>query len=171
MAETRTINNAGVHIAGFGQIGRANKITLPEIVSKTIETKSLGNIGTTEVFGGLETMEATIEWNSLYPEIISLVGNITTSTTLMIRANQQVHDSSGLTAEVPVVCYLTVIPKSLNLSEIMPHEGTTHESKFSVNAVRLEIDGVNKVNVDLFANTLELDGVDLLAKYKSNIGA
>lgn len=164
------VTNANVYINGNNLIGRAEEINLPQVKFKTAEHKALGMVGVAEFFSGMEKMEAKIKWNSLYPEVMKVVANPFATAQLMARASLETYDSTGRTAQVPVVVVMQVASKDIPMGNYKQHDNVELETNLTVYACKLTIDGQEILDVDVLANIYKVDGVDLLATYRTNIG-
>lgn len=135
------------------------------------EHKALGLIGTPEFFSGIDKMETTIKWTSLYADAISKSANPTAAVNLQCRASLEDWTSSGRTSEQPAVVSLTGTFKTLPLGNFKAHENAEYESQLAVSYVKLEIGGVAVVEIDVISNIYKVNGVDILANYRANLGA
>lgn len=166
----KKLTNANVYLAGNSLLGKAEEIMLPDLSGKMTEHKALGMVGTTEFWSGLEKMEAKIKWNSMYDDVMRKAANPTKSYQLQVRASLNNYDSTGLTAEQPVVCFLTGTFKKHPGGNFKQHDNVELENTLNVTYMKLEINGSKIYEVDVLANIFIVDGVDLLAQYRSNLG-
>ena len=169
-AEINIVTNANAYLNGGSLLGKVAEFTLPDIVSKTSESMPLGQIGTTEHFAGFEKLEGTIVWSSLYGDVLTQIANPLRAHQLQLRANVDVYDSTGSSAQVPAVVYLTCVFKKLPMGGFKAHENVTLESDISITAVKLEFNGEAVVEYDALANIYKVGGVDILATYRANLG-
>lgn len=165
------ITNGNVYIDGGNLIGRAKEIELPKISQKMSDHEGLGMVGMAEFVAGVDKLEAKIMWNSYYPDAMAAAGNPSKSVQLQIRANGAVYEGGGLSANIPIVVHMTGVFKSLGLGTFKQHENVESETEISVYYVRVEIDGVNVIEYDVTANIYKVNGEDILAEYRTNIGA
>jgi phage tail tube protein FII len=147
--QVNRLTNANVYVDGQSQLGKAEEVNLPDITFMLSEHKALGMIGKFELFSGIDKLEATI---------------------LQIRSSLEKHDSNGLVAEVPCVAYLTVQAKNFPAGNYKQHDNVEATSKLTCTAYKLEIDGQEVVDYDALANIYSVDGVDIFATYRANIG-
>jgi uncharacterized protein len=165
------LTNANIYIDGNSQLGKAEEVNLPDITFMLSEHKALGMIGKFELFSGIDKMEATIKWNAFYIDVLKQFANPRKTLKLQVRSSLESHDSSGLVSEVPCVAYLTVQPKNFPAGNYKQHDNVEATSKLTCTAYKLEIDGQDVVEFDALANIYSVDGVDIFANYRSNIGA
>lgn len=165
------ITNANIYVNGSSFLGKAEEIAAPMVKSKMSEHKALGLVGTPEFFAGIEKMEAKIKWNSFYPEVMAALGDPTSNVSLQIRGSLQQYDSNGKNpVEAPVVIYLTAACKDFPLGTFKQHENVELESNLSIYYAKMEIGGVSQFEIDILANIYVVNGVDILAQYRANLG-
>jgi uncharacterized protein len=168
--QINSITNANIYLDGVNFIGRAKEIQVPEATYKFVDHEALGMVGMTELFAGIEKMEATIQWNAPYTDALKKLANPNQPVLLQARASMRQSNSAGLIDEVPVICTLSVVPKNLPGMTFKQQENVELETKLNVTYYKLEIDGEAIAEIDVLANIFKVGGVDLLAKYKRNIG-
>ena len=164
------IVNANVYIDGNSFLGKAEEIKVPEVVVSMVEHKALGMVGKVELPSGLDKMESTIKWNSLYPEVLLLAADPFTAVAIMARASLETYTGSGRIEQVPLVAFMTGTFKKFPLGTYKQHENVEAETGMSVTYIRLNVAGIDIVEVDVLANIYKVGGVDLLAQYRANIG-
>lgn len=168
--KTNKITNANIYLDGNSLLGKAEEIDTPDIKHKMDEYKALGMIGTTEFFSGIEKMEMRIKWNSFYKDVLSKAGNPTQPFEMQVRGSLETHESQGKTAEESLVYFITGTFKNVPGGNFKQHENVPLESMLTVTAVKLEINGVPQYEIDVLANIYKVDGVDILANYRANLG-
>lgn len=164
------LTNANIYINGNSLLGKAEEITLPSITYKMAEHKALGMIGTMEFFAGIEKMEAKVKWNSFYTDVMKQAGDPFTNVQMQVRSSVEQYTSNGRTAQVPAICYMSAAYKSFPMGSFKQHDNVELESNLSVYYCKLEIDGQVVIEIDVMANIYKVDGVDLFAQYRANIG-
>jgi len=164
------LTNANVYVNGTSQLGKAEEINLPEINFKQSEHKAIGMIGSFELFSGIDKMEATIKWNAFYADTMLQFADPRKALKLQVRASQETYNSSGLTEEVSYVAYITGQPKNFPAGNFKQSDNVEATSKMTVTAYKLEIDGRVVVEIDVLANIYSVDGVDMFATYRANLG-
>jgi len=127
-------------------------------------------VGTSEFFAGIEKMEGSIKWNSFYQEVMMKVGNPTKTVQLQARSSLETYNSQGRVLELPVVTFLTVAFKTLPAGKYKQHDNVELDSKFTAYYVKQVVGGINVVEIDVLANIAKVNGVDILANYRANIG-
>lgn len=168
--EVNRITNANLYMNGASFLGKAEEVMLPDAAHKMVEHKALGMVGTLELFAGLEKMEASIKWNSFYSDVLKLAANPTKAVDLQVRANVEKYTNGGLSEEVPAVCYIKGAFKNVPSGSFKQHDNVEASSKMTVWYVKLEINGVAIYEIDVMSNVYKVDGVDILANYRQNLG-
>ncbi|HIW78790.1 MAG TPA: phage major tail tube protein [Candidatus Bilophila faecipullorum] len=174
MATKISVNNvvnAAIYLNGNSFLGRAEEVKLPEITAIMKEHKALGMVGKFELPAGFDKMEGEIKWNSFYEDAMRVQGDIFTYHSIQCRSNVETYSSPGRFRQVPLVTFLTIQFKGSPLGEFKQHEGVGLTAKFSCTYIKQVLAGQEKLELDVLANIYKVDGVDLLADYRANIGS
>lgn len=164
------LTNANVYVNGQSQLGKVEEINLPEITFMLSEHKALGMIGKFELFSGIDKMEATLKWNAFYADVLTTFADPRKALKLQVRSSLEVHDSSGLIDEIPCVAYLTGQVKNFPAGNFKQHDNVEASSKMTLTAYKLEINGLPVMEYDAMSNIYTVNGEDILATYRANIG-
>lgn len=164
------LTNANVYVNGTSQLGKAEEINLPEIVFKQSEHKAVGMIGMFELFSGIEKMEASIKWNAVYPDVMKEFADPRKALKLQVRGNLENYNSGGLSEEQSYIAYITGQPKNFPGGNFKQSDNVEMTSKMTITAYKLEVDGVTVMEYDALANIYSVDGVDMFATYRQNLG-
>jgi P2 family phage contractile tail tube protein len=164
------ITNANLFINGKNLLGSADEITLPDLKAKMSEHKAIGMVGALELIAGFDKIEAKIKWNSFYANVMKYALNPFTAVQLQVRASVETYASTGRTAQLPLVTFLTGQFKNLPMGTFKQHDNVELESMLNITAIKQIYNGVTTLEYDVMSNILIVNGVDLLAQYKSNIG-
>ena len=140
------VNNASVH-------GQASEVTLPDVNYTMNEFASLGMFGTISFFNGIEQMEATVKWTYADNETQKAMANPVQSVDLHIRSSKAVYQGGSLVEEQPIVVNLR--------GRSTKHQGGSFHGKDDV-----EVESVLKVDY----YKLEIDGEDIMAERRANLG-
>lgn len=165
------INNANVYVNNTNLLGRTEEIKLPDVSMIMQERKALGMVGKIELPFGFDKMEGEIKWNSFYPDVGKLVANPFRSYQLQCRSNVQRYGSQGIIEEVPMVTFLTVMFKKNPLGAFKQHESPDFTSGYTCTYIKQVFDGEDIIELDVLANIFKVNGDDMLADYRANIGA
>ena len=97
-------------------------------------------------------------------------GDPFTNVQMQVRSSVEQYTSNGRTAQVPAICYMSAAYKSFPMGSFKQHDNVELESNLSVYYCKLEVDGQVVIEIDVMANIYKVDGVDLFAQYRANIG-
>ena len=164
------IRDANVYVEGTSTHGYAGEITLPDVAASKSDYKALGMVGTLELFNGFEKMEASIKWNSPSADILIACADPRKSVNLMIRSSREVYENGTVKSEEPLIYFIKGTPKNFNLGSFKPKDDTETETKFSLSYVKMSQNGVEIYELDVNNNIFKVGGVDLMAKYRQNVG-
>ena len=170
MAEIRILKNANVYVDGNNFLGKVREFELPTINQKTDPHEVMGLIGTPEFSEGLEPMEATFSWASFYSDVYQKIGNPMQAVQLQVRGSAANYTANGRTSETAVVVHMTVNFKTVPMGTFTPKTAVELESTASVHAIKLEIGGVVVLEIDVLANIYKVNGLDIMAEYRNNLG-
>lgn len=164
------VTNANVYLDGGSCLGKAEEIDLPKIVAKMTEHKALGMMGALELPSGFEKLEARIKWNAVYADVMAKMGNPYDMHSLQCRGNIENYTANGRTGQAAYVCFFRGQFKELPMGNFKQHDNVEMESRLAVTYAKVEIGGVSIVEFDTLANIYKVNGVDILATYRQNIG-
>lgn len=162
--------NANIYLNGKNLLGRAAEVKLPEISAAMKEHSVLGLVGKYELPAGFEKMEGEIIWNSFYPDVLQMQGDIFSAWSLQCRSSREGFNSQGRYEQAALVTFLTVHFKGTPLGEFKQHENVSLTSKFACSYVKQVVNGQEVFELDVLANIYRVGGRDLLSQYRANIG-
>ena len=171
MSQINAIYNANVYLDGNNLLGKAGEFKLPEFEIGQDEYKALGMVGTIKLPNGVEALEGEITWNSLYPEVAAKANHPFKAAQLMVRSNLQTFDARGLVKEVAVVTTVTATFSKNGLGGLKPKEKSEQACTYQATEIRQMVDGRETLYYNAFKNIYRVDGVDVLAQMRKNIGA
>lgn len=166
----KQLMNCNLYAEGGSFLGALLSITLPEIKHKAVEHKGGDMIGTAKLPGSMESMSSTIKMNGLYADFHSMTANPNKMVSLMVRANQKGRDGYGNIYEEPVTLFLRGWFSGRKVGELKSSEGTNPEYVMEVFYYRLAVNGLDLEEMDIENCIHRVDGVDILADYRSNLG-
>lgn len=170
--ELNKIFNANVYLDGTASlIGRAGEMTLPEMSVATSTHKALGMFGELELPGGLKAMKCEIKWTGFYADHLRAAANPFTTHTLQVRGSLESWTAQGRTREVPVVWQMTAAWTTAKLGVLKPQEAGEFDDELSVSYVKVLHDGSAVCEIDVFNNIWNVNGEDVLARWRANLGA
>lgn len=169
--QVNRLTNANIYIDGSSFLGKAEEVNLPMIKHIMTEHKAVGMVGKFELFAGVDKMEAKIKWNSFYVEAMRKMADPTTTRQIQVRSSLEVYTAAGRVEQQPVVVYMSAQPKDFPMGNFKQHDNVELESNLNVIYCKLEINGVAVLEIDVLANIYKVDSVDIMARYRDNIGA
>lgn len=164
------LTNANIYMDGGSLLGRVETFNCPTITFKQSEHKALGLNGTAEYYSGIDKMEGSIKWTSYYADQLKKMGNPFTAIRLQVRGSLEEYQDGSRIAQQPATVFLTIMPKNMPLGNFVQHDNVELETQYGCVYVRLEINGQVITEVDVEANIFKVDGQDLLAQYRQNLG-
>ncbi len=165
------ITNANIYDQdGRSFYGQAEEVTFPDLKAKQIEHKGLGMLGVVDIPVGIDKMSVKVKWGSINSDVIKQSADFYTSRLWMIRANMAVMRNGSKVADQPVIGFLNLLPKNAPAIGIKNQDDTDMETEFSVNAYRLEMNGEAIFDINLYAHKYIVNGVDLTAQQRANLG-
>ena len=165
------LTNANVYLNGINLLGRAEEVQLPQIKHKMAEHKALGMVGSAEFFSGIDKLECKIKWNALYPEVLLAASTPFEASMLQVRASLETYNGTGRIEEVPATAFIIGSFKEFPLGTIKPHENAEYETTMAVTYAKLVVNSVTVFEIDVLENIYKVNEVDMLKKFKKNIGA
>jgi uncharacterized protein len=169
--QVNRITNANVYMDGESYLGRAEEVKLPEVSAMMTDHKGLGLIGKFELPSGIDKMEGSIKWNSLYQDAFTKIANPFVAVSLQVRANLDVYNAQGRVEQKALVVFMTVMFKKFPGGMFKPHDNAEFDTSFTCQYMKTVIDGDELLEVDVLSNIYKVAGVDQLAAYRDNLGA
>jgi uncharacterized protein len=168
--ETSSINNANLYEEGNSLLGKVEELNLPQVKYAMTEHKVLGLMGVPKFFNSLEAMEGSIKWNSFYLDVAKKFANPMKAIKLMARSSVQIWQGGDLVDEKPLVTHLTVQVSEWPLGNFKKADNVELTTNFSCTSIKQVYDGKTVLEIDVHNNIFSIDGVDLLATYRANLG-
>lgn len=165
------ITNANMYMDGVTLLGLVSEADLPDAAVKMLDHQALGMAAMRRVPAGLEAMEATIRWNCFDLRTAQKWNNPYRTANLQLRASVEVYGSAGRTEEQPMVVYLNGSFMNLPGGNYKQMENVELESRFNVTYMKIEMNGEQVLEIDVDANIWKVAGEDILANYRTNVGA
>jgi len=162
------ITNANAYLDGTTLIGRLEEIELPSIKFTTDDVKNLGLFATIEMQSGLDKMEAKLKWNAIYGDNFKAESPLK-SVSLTIKSNMKSQGATGVLKNIPVTVTISGVFKEIPLGTLKGQEkidGLQHV--MTVYYVKLEEDGKQIYEVDVFNNIIKFGSEDILNEFRLN---
>lgn len=168
--QVNKVTNASIYIDGIGYIGQASSVDVPTLNQAMTEHSGLGMIGKFDLPTGVEKLEGSITWNAVYAAAMRVTADPNTTHQLQIRYSIESHTTQGRVAQVPGIVIMNARFKSLPGGTFNQHENVELESAFEATSFKLQLDGETIIDYDVFSNTYKVNGVDVAAEFRANIG-
>jgi P2 family phage contractile tail tube protein len=164
------LTNANIYVDGGSLLGRVEEFQCPTLTFKQSEHKALGMNGTVEYYSGIDKMEGSMKWTSYYPEFLKKMANPFKAVRIQVRGSLEEYQGGERIGQTSAVVFLTIQPKNFPLGNFQQHDNVELSTNYGCTYVRLEIGGEVITEVDVEANIFKVDGEDLLATYRQNLG-
>lgn len=165
------MTNANVYLNGSNMVGKASEVELPDVKFGTIEKNSLGGVGSIKLPNGkIEELVAKIKWECFYSDVAKMALNPYQSADIKIFSQKEIWDTAGRVQEVPYKAFLTVIPQGLKLPSFKAGEKVDSETSLTCTYLKVVEDGADILEIDLLNNIYKVNGVDLRANLRANLG-
>jgi len=169
--EVTSLISAMVYGPAGAMYGKFDEITVPEVKNKTQENKPTDGIGTRRIPGiSLDPLECTFKAQGFNADFHALAANPYKEVNLQIRSNLVVARGQGKVGAKAVRLDLTGWFSSAKEGSFKQGEGAQCEYKFEVSAMELTVDGRQLKKIDIDNYIWQVDGVDLLADFRANLG-
>ncbi|MBL8509623.1 MAG: phage major tail tube protein [Chitinimonas sp.] len=168
--QVNRIVNANIYLDGTNLLGRAEEVKLPDIQAIMAEHKALGMVGKIELPSGFDKLEGEVKWNSLYEEVAKAMANPFKAVQLQCRSSIETYGPGGRIEQVPLATFLTVMFKKNPLGTYKQHDNAEFASSFTATYIKQVVRGKEVLELDYMANIFKVNGEDLLATYRDNIG-
>lgn len=165
------IIKANAYIDGNTQAGTIAEVKFPTLEFDSQEHDALGMAMTVSLPGKLKELDGEITWNSVYPEAEAKVLNPYSGIALQLRSNLERFGSGGLIEEVNMTTFLNIMTYSNDLGELNMKDIQKRPVKYKVLSLRQVVAGKETLHVDPWNNVYRVNGVDIFAKMRQNIGA
>lgn len=164
------LTNANIYVDGGSLLGRVETFNCPTVSFLQAEHKALGLNGAIEYYAGIDKMEGTIKWTSFYSEYLKKMANPFQAIRIQVRGNLEEYQGGSRIGQTSAVVFLTIQPKNFPLGNFVQNTNVELETTYACTYVRLEINGEVITEVDVEANIFKVDGTDLLAQFRQNLG-
>ena len=94
-----------------------------------------------------------------------------TAAMIQVRASLETYNGAGRISEVPATAFIIGTFKEFPLGNIKPQENAEYETTMSVTYAKLIVDKQEVFEIDVLQNIYKVGMIDVLSKFKKNIGA
>lgn len=166
----QTLYDANTYLNGENYYGRMEEVTLPDLKWKMTDHKAMGMGGAIELPAGNDKMEMKLKLNSLYESAMTAFANPYVEQLIILRGNVQVWEGNDMVGEKAAVAFIRGKSKGLPPIGLKHQDNPDLETTIAVTAYKLEVDGVELFDVDYLQQKFVVDGVDLWAQRRANLG-
>lgn len=155
---------------GNSYLGQTGEVTIPKLVRKLEDWRGGGMNGNVKIDLGLGDDTTEFNWKlGGIDELILEQFGAQTVDAIMLRFNGSYQrDDTGATSALEIV--VRGRHEEIDFGNQKQGDDTETSVKTIWSYYKLSIDGVNKIEIDI-PNMIEIvNGVDLMAKHKANIG-
>jgi len=164
------LTHANIYADCASLLGRVESFNCPTVAFKQSEHNALGLNGSIEYYAGIDKMEGSMKWTSFYADYMKKLANPFQAIRIQVRGNLEEYQGGSRTGQTPAVVFLTIQPKNFPLGNFVQHDNVELETTYGCTYLRLEINGEAITEVDVEANIFKVDGEDLLATFRQNLG-
>jgi P2 family phage contractile tail tube protein len=163
----KVLKNFTCFVDGIGYAGRVDEITLPKITFKTEEHRAGGMDAPMQIDMGMEKLEASLTFAEYSPELFAMLGLMEgNKTNIVLRGAVQGDD----TAVVPVVITLQGGFKETDMGSWKTGSKGTLKAQIAARYYKLEIGGVEIIEIDVENMVRVISGVDQTAAQRAALG-
>lgn len=162
--------NFSVYLDGQDMLGVAEG-ELSNLGAMTSEVKGAGIAGVADtiVLGHFNSLGLSLTWRNTTRDFARLAAHVTHNLDLYA-AHQDYNAGLGMYVEKSIHYFVKAIPKTSTLGNLVVGDGTGTKTEFEVVYLKLEIDGVEKIELDKFNYIYKVEGVDYLAGVRAALG-
>lgn len=166
----QVINDYNAYTEDDLLIGLADEVTLPKIKNKTTSVSGMGIAGEVDspVPGQFESMEATLNWNTMYSFATKMM-NPNKNIQITLRAAMQNDNKNGGYTYKGLRVVLGGRPKELDPGKLKRADTMGSTTTLEVTRYLMEVDGTTVIDIDKFAGRYYVDGEDMRAEINALI--
>ena len=153
---------------GESWLGLVPSVTLPKLTRKMEDYAAGGMAGPVDIDLGQEKIELAFTAGGLIKSALAKYGTTSVDAVQLRFAGAYQSDSNGAYNAVEVAVRGRY--KEFDPGDAKSQSDTEHKFSVSCAYYRLSIDGVPVIEIDMLANKLVVDGVDLTAAQRAAIG-
>jgi P2 family phage contractile tail tube protein len=153
---------------GESWLGLVPSVTLPKLTRKMEDYAAGGMAGPVEIDLGQEKIELAFTAGGLIKSALAKYGATSVDAVQLRFAGAYQSDSNGAYNAVEVAVRGRY--KEFDPGDAKSQSDTEHKFSVSCAYYRLSIDGVPMIEIDMLANKLVVDGVDITAAQRAAIG-
>jgi len=164
--------NGNVFIDGTSWFGTFKEFTLPVMKALYEEHEALGQNAKLELVTGTDLMTGNMKLNAPYADLMKLFADPYLNRQIQLRGNLETYTGAQRTGQNAYVCYLNATFKQVPGGMIKSKAGVEIETEINVTYMKLEIAGQSApiFEIDVMNNIQNVNGVDILAQFRANLG-
>ncbi|MBA1289169.1 phage major tail tube protein [Pseudomonas japonica] len=170
MALPRKLKHMNLFNDGHSYVGVCASVTLPKLGRKLEAWRGGGMEGPVKVDLGHSDDGIQVEWTlgGLDLVVLRQFGAVKADGVMLRWAGSYQRDDTGDTSAVELV--VRGRHEELDMGEGKPGENTEHKITTACSYYKLTVDGKEEIEIDLLNFLYLVDGKDLLAEHRKNIG-
>lgn len=170
MALPRKLKHQNLFNNGTSYVGICPSVTLPKLGRKLESWRGGGMEGPVKVDLGHSDDGITVEWTlgGLDLVVLRQFGAVKADGVMLRWAGSYQRDDTADTSAVEVV--VRGRHEEIDMGEAKPGENTEHKITTACTYYKLSVDGKEEIEIDLLNFIYVVDGKDLLAEHRKNIG-
>jgi len=162
------LKDFNLFVDGFGFLGKAEEINPPKLTLKTEEFRAGGMDAPLEADMGMEKLEADFSLIEYDPHTLGLFGVQIGAASSFTARGSMTNPSTGIAA--PIVVTMRGRIKELDMGTWKPGESAKLKCQLMLNYYRLNMGGVDIIEIDVQGMKRIINGVDQLALTRANLG-
>lgn len=170
MAVNLSFERAVGYINGNSLAGQISEIELPELEWETIDRENLGDIGLIQYPTTLSELECTVTWTDFNQTLALACANPYTIQQLQIRINLGEYTPAGKVADRLLKVDMRGSFLTNQIGSLASNDPMDIETMMKVYYLKQTFNNNDILELDLQTPTYRVNGVDLLADMRQNLG-
>lgn len=169
MALPKKLKHMNLFNEGASYMGQCGTVTLPKLTRKLEAWRGAGMDGAAKVDLGMGD-DLDLEWTlgGIDITVLKQYGVAQANGVMLRFAGSYQQDDTGET--IPVEVVTRGRHEEIDMGDAAPGEDTEHKIKTVLTYYKLIVDGADVIEIDTLAMIFTVDGKDLLAEHRANIG-
>lgn len=170
--KTRIMSDCIVYIGDNNTLGTASEVTPPIVKPVYVDRQKLYGVGTESLPNGkVEVDDAKISMFSFYEQVLRNIANPFKAVNLKVTGNLMEFENGEVVSNKAADLYIRGRSTEFGLlCEAKGHDDSTSTLNFKVSKARLVVDNEEIIHVDIENDVYIVDGIDIRAEIKKNLG-
>jgi uncharacterized protein len=168
--QVNRLTNGNIYIDGTSFFGTVEEFQLPDVKAVFAEHKALGMIGKIDLPSGIDKVEARLKFNAPYASAMKLSADPFTVRRMQFRGNLETYQGQQRTAETAYKVDISASFRNIPAGSMKQHDNVEMETMLNVTYVKITIGTEVIMEYDALNSIYIVDGVDLMAQYRANLG-